>query len=202
MILCLDLETTGLDEQRCGILEIGACWLHSGESFFRECRPLLTAKIEPAALAVNGWQVQRMSEPALLPEEHAVSEFLGWVRGFQMPFRHKIQIAAWNAHFDHRHLCAGMDRAGYEPQHRPFAHRLIDVHSVLAADQMRAKLKVRGRIVAAPSLTILGNEVANCDEGSKLLNLPPESKPHNALAGANQVRAMLRRLLGDLGAMP
>ncbi len=199
MILCLDLETTGLDEQRCGLLEIGACWLHSGESFFRECRPLANCDIEPEALAVNGWTVERLSDPKLLPEEHAIAEFLGWARGAHGG-NGKIQIAAWNAHFDHRHLCAGMGRAGYESMHRPFAHRLLDIHSILAADTIRARIK--GSMMDPEQLVNFGNEVANCDAASTMLGLPPEPKPHNALAGAKQVRAMLRRLLGDAGALP
>lgn len=198
MILCLDLETTGLDEQRCGILEIGACWLHSGESFFRECRPLANCKVETRALEINGWTVERMADSKLLPEEHAIAEFLGWVRGAQGT-NARVQIAAWNAHFDHRHLRAGMDRAGYDEMHRPFLHRLLDVHSILAADTIRAQ---HPRPVIGASLFFdCGGEIASCDEASERLLLPPEPKPHNALAGAKQVLAMLRRLLGDAGAL-
>lgn len=200
MILCLDLETTGLDEQRSGLLEIGACWLHSGDSFFRACRPLATCKIEPEALAVNGWTVERLIDPKLLPEAQAIAEFIGWVRGAHGA-NGKVQIAAWNAHFDHRHLCAGMARAGYESCHRPFAHRLIDVHSVLAVDRMRAKLPPVG-VLEMGDFGSFGDEVKNADAGSALLKLGEEPKPHNALAGARQVRAMLRRLLGDAGALP
>ena len=178
MILCLDLETTGLDAEHCGLVEIGACWLHSGESFFRACRPLPTALIEPAALAVNGWTAEKLADPNLLPEEHAVSEFIGWVRGREANGNARVQIAAWNAHFDHRHLCAGMDRAGYEELHRPFTHRLIDVHSVLAMDEMRRKLPAS--IFDRNELVSFGNEVANCDEAAKLLQMPLDPRPHTA----------------------
>ena len=199
MILCLDLETTGLDEQRCGILEIGACWLHSGESFFRECRPLAICQVEDEALKVNGWTHDRMRARKLLPEEHAIAEFLGWVRGAHGT-NSRVQLAAWNAHFDHRHLCAGMDRAGYDGMHRPFMHRLLDVHSILAADTIREARPAPG--IGSGQYAECGGEIVNCDAASEILHLPPEPKPHNALAGAKQVRAMLRRLLGDMGALP
>lgn len=199
MILCLDLETTGLDEHRCGILEIGACWLHTGEGFFRECRPLVNCQLEEEALKVNGWTTEKLADLKLLPEEHAIAEFLGWVRGSHGS-NSRVQLAAWNAHFDHRHLCAGMERAGYDGAHRPFLQRLLDVHSILAADTIRAGLT--HPVMNPEQLVNFGGEIANADAASERLHLPPEPKPHTALAGARQVRAMLRRLLGDTGALP
>ncbi len=198
MILCVDLETTGLNEQESGIVEICACWLHNGAAFHRKCRPLPTARIDPQALEMNGWTPERIADPELIPEELAISEFIGWVRGSD-GLNEKVQIAAWNAHFDHRHLCAGMDRAGIDGRHRPFIHRLLDVHSILAARELERTFRAS---LVVGNLLCAGGEIKNSDAGSELLGLAPEPKPHGAIAGANQVRAMLRRLLGDLSALP
>lgn len=200
MILCLDLETTGLNEQTCGLLQIGAVWLHSGEAFFRECSPPADSRIEKEALAVNGIEEAKLFDPAKLWESLAVVEFLGWVRGSQA-VNSRVQIAAWNAHFDHRHLMAALSRARVPDCFRPFAHRLLDVHSILAADTIRLTIP-RAPDEMLAHLGNCGGEVPNSDAASEILHLKAEAKPHNALAGAKHVRAMLRRLLGDSGALP
>lgn len=199
MILCLDLETSSLNEQRGSVLQVGAVWLHSGEVFFRECRPTdANALIEEGALKVNG--ITNVHDQGRLPERIAITEFVGWARG-SVGKNSKIQICAWNAHFDHRHLMAALNRADIDHRYQPFLHRLIDVHSVLAVERIKAGLS------AAPGMAIdefhkFGNEVPSCDEAAKMLGLREEAKPHNALAGAKQVRAMLRRLLGEVAAQP
>ena len=202
MILCLDLETSGLNEQRCGILQIGATWLHDGDSFFRDCHVLTGADVEQGALAVNGLTEERARDPHTIPESMALIEFLGWVKG-AIPHGQRVQLAAWNAHFDHRFLCAGLDRAHVKETYRPFHHRLIDCHSALAVDLMRETLSEQ---IGMPDVRLIahrfGDEVKNSDSAAELLNLPAEPKPHNALNGAKQVRAMLRRILGDTGALP
>lgn len=202
MILCLDLETTSLNEQTGGLIEIGAVWLHSdsykGGEFFRACRPQSLAIFEKGALEVNGYTEERAKDTNRLPEAMAVIELLGWARG-AIDDKERIQIAAWNAHFDHRHLRAALARAGVDERYSPFPHRLIDLHSLVAGEHMRGRLN-HGE--TAPPLWGLGNEIANADQASALLGLEPEKKPHDALAGARQVRAMLRRFLGDSGALP
>lgn len=195
MILCLDLETTGLNEQTCGLVGIGACWLHGGE-FQRLCRPFEGAIIEPQALQVNGVTPAELSDPKRLPEFVAAIELLGWVRG-NLGLSDRVQIAAWNAHFDHRHLMAALTRAGVGHAARPFIHRLIDLHSLVAGEELRKRVAN-----CNSSFQQLGGEIANADEGSRLLSLPPEPKPHTPLAGARQVRAMLRRYLGETEVLP
>lgn len=200
MILCLDLETTGLNEQTAGILQIGAVWLHSGESFFRQCQPEPDCRIEQEALKVNGTDEAAIFKSGWLLERLAIIEFLGWVRGSQ-GLNGKVQIAAWNAHFDFRHLQASLTRAQVPQQFRIFAHRLLDIHSILAADRIR---KAAPEILRTGSqaFSYCGDEVANCDHASRFLDMPEEERPHNALNGARHARAMLRRLLGDVEAMP
>lgn len=205
MILCLDFETSSLNERRGSILQIGACWLHSGETFFRECFPencnwpdggLL---IEDEALEKNGIARDKIySREGAIPEGAAIMELVGWARGPMADFG-KIQIAAWNAHFEHRWLRAALNRVAMPDKYRPFAHRLLDAHSILAADEIRRK---RPSAPQVPWWSLLGGEVANSDQASEIVGLPVEEKPHNALNGARQVRAMLRRLLGDVEAQP
>lgn len=203
-ILCIDLETSGLDESQSGIVQIGAQWLHSGAQFFRECRPctLRSPVIEGKALEVNGVTREQLADSKRLPETIAIVEFLGWVRG-NLPCDEKVQIAAWNAHFDYRHFMAALVRASAE-RHTPFVHRLLDLHSLVAGDMLKqlciapSTSSFTGRIANG---VVAYNGVASSDMGSMLLGLNHESKPHNALNGAMQVRAQLRRFLGDVGAL-
>ncbi len=198
MILCLDLETTGLDERVCGLVGIGAVWLHGGE-FYRACRPFSSALIEPKALDVNGETMESLGAPGRIPESLAIAEFLGWARG-GVPHGEKVHLAAWNAHFDHRHLRASLDRANVGSLFRPFTHRLIDLHSLLAGDDLRREYG-DPRLVRE-DLQSAGGSIANADEGSRALGLEPEPMPHNALNGARQACAMLWRFIGNSGALP
>jgi hypothetical protein len=198
-ILCLDLETGGLDETMSGIVEIGAVWLDGSSSFYRACKPFPMSVIEDDALKVNGCTREQLADPNRLPEALAIVELLGWVRG-SIPRTEKVQICAWNPHFDFRHLCRALDRASVG-RHSVFAHRLLDMHSLTAGH------KIHGEIAGTNMSEFLflksqsANEISNCDEGSKYWGLLPEPKPHSALVGAGQVRAMLRRFLGDAGAL-
>lgn len=200
MILCTDFETTGVGEL-CGLVEIGATWLRNDglrrSEFFRECRPAGGILVEPGALQVNGYSLERIFDPARMSEMQAVIEFIGFIRG-GMADDTKIQIAAWNSPFEMRHLRAALLRAGVSDPFWPFRHSAIDPQAILTADIIRGH---RSAAVEVPGVEWpviepheWGGLVKNSDHAAELLGIDPEPRPHKAINGARQVKAMLHAL--------
>lgn len=204
MIFCLDLETTGLpterEEEKAGIIEIGGCWLtdagrRCGE-FFRECRPLHGSLIEEGALAVNGYTRERIFDPKRMTTGQAVIELLGFIRtGMEESEGVKVQLAAWNAPFEMRHLRHALSLEWIEPPFWPFRHSVIDPQSILTADLIRSFLPTeRGGPMRRFEPLQWGGLVQNSDHAAQILGIPPEARPHRAIHGARQVKAVLEAL--------
>lgn len=203
MILELDLETTALDEVDGGIIEIGARWFRDYEGlpitghvrkgeFFRECRPREGCLIEDKALEVNGQTAAIIFDDARMPEAQAIVELLGFIRAGIANEDIKVEIAAWNAHFEMRHLRRALRRAGVAERYWGIRHSVIDPHSILLADLIRGRFSASPLIhPTPPHYSSYGKLVTNCDHASQLLGIEPEQKPHNALKGARQVHKFL-----------
>jgi DNA polymerase III epsilon subunit-like protein len=183
-ILVVDVETTGLDTKRCGLVEIGAVWLtgqRENEEFDRKCRPWEGAVIEPGALEVNGcdWVL----DPTVAPESVAIDAFLDWVG------EGPVLMAGMNPRFDLEFLRAAFNRSWAEARMKsvkpefPFPHRTIDLHT----------LAVTYAIANEASFTGKG---LNTDHIMELLGLPVEPRPHRAIQGARCAAEALRILFG------
>jgi DNA polymerase III epsilon subunit-like protein len=168
-MIVLDVEMSGLDSQKHSILSIGALDLADPTNqFYEECRMWEGGEFEEAALAVNGFTEEEITDPTKQSEAELVRSFIVWAT--DRP--HDRTLGGQNCAFDRAFIEAACRRAGIE---MPFAHRVIDSHSLCWMHMIR-------RGITPP--------VKNQHSGINLTfaleycGLPEEPKPHNALTGA------------------
>lgn len=165
--LVLDIETTGLDPTRCGILEIAAV-TSSGSRFYRRVSINRGCYVEPDALAVNGIDPLDLGngEDVLT----VLSDFIDWLDGHDLINR--WYIGGKNPNFDVEFLKSVWPSSWDIQYHDKFYRRTIDLHTLAAADQL---------VIRDTALPV-GN--IDLDEVYKSWGIDPEPKPHNALRGA------------------
>lgn len=186
-VLVVDLETTALDEHRGSILQMGACWLMGEpededlQEFEVDCRAYHGALVEVEALEVNGCSSARVWNPSLPTESEAIELFLAWLRNC-CGAGATIILAGLNPSFDLRWLNAARKRAG-ETGKSPFPHRTIDLHTLAISYAIAAEKEIPAKGFVT-------------DDIYRLLDLPPEPRPHVAIQGARAESEALRILLG------
>src|SRR4030065_69381 len=105
-MIVVDVETTGTDPELHSIVSIGALeFEHPERTFYQECRIFEGAQVEAAALAVNGFKLEQITDPTKPTLEQAVGAFISWCRGAQ-----ERTLAGHNTSFDRDFLQASADR--------------------------------------------------------------------------------------------
>lgn len=170
-LLALDIETGGLSPIENSILSIGAVDIDSGEEFYMECRNYPDRKVDEFALKVNGFTMEQANDEAKVLPHVAYSILVDWC----LKVNPKPLLVGENLpSFDVQFL-----KNAQELSISPwiFGHRFIDLHSL--------------------SYAAFGRSV-KMDETMRLLGLPEEIKPHNALNGARATRDAVLGLLEKL----
>jgi len=178
MIVC-DVEATGLDNRINSIVSLGAVdFKHPRNIFYRECRIFQEAKIDGAALRVNGFSVKEVRSRSKISLKQLMIEFTRWAYRIN-----DITIAGQNPGFDLGFIASSLERYGLENR---FWHRTIDLHSECYAFHVRNKLRVP-----------LKNNCSaiSLDYTLKFIGLAEEPRPHNALRGAKLEAEAFSRLL-------
>ena len=76
----LDIETTGLEpDQGHRLIQIGLYFQENGAKLTRDILPIGTMTIDPEAMAVNGFTVERIQQGT--PNDEADAEIAAWLRG-------------------------------------------------------------------------------------------------------------------------
>jgi hypothetical protein len=193
-LLECDLETTGLDPMRHGILE--AAFIHpaSGERFAAKVDPRWVlgdvrgvCQFDPGALRVNGCmscEALNDSDRYTLPA--FMSRLLAWIEA-AIPTG-SIVLVGRNPGFDWSFLEEAADRALEAGEaaifKARFGHRRLDTHGALMALAV-----ARGWDVS----------VDRIDDLYRRLGLPAEQKPHTAELGVEHVHAGLELILREIG---
>jgi DNA polymerase III epsilon subunit-like protein len=120
-LLCVDVETGGLDAGRHGLLSVACVDSRDGEAFTALIRPAAGLVVEPEALAVNGLSLELL-EKAGRDELDVMSELCLWLGA-----RRDAVLAGCNVGFDRDFLVAGFGRHGVP---WPMSHRMLDVRGV------------------------------------------------------------------------
>jgi len=159
-MIIVDVETGGLDPRYNPLLSIGAVeYEHPFNIFYAEIKPLSGLTSNVKALQVNGIDLEKWSTK---PNLHSVmNKFFIWIQGTQ-----EKTLAGHNSSFDRDFCNVNFRRIGFG---NIFNHRTIDLHSVAYTVFTKKK-------VFFDRLT--------SDEIYRLLGMPEEPKPHNALNGA------------------
>lgn len=187
-LLVVDVETTGLNARACSILQIGAVWLIGGpehpacEEFSTDCRAFEGAVIEPKALEVNGCSEGRVSNPVLSTEGEALADFLTWLNLCMGDCPGQVILAGLNPSHDRAFLNEAHKRAGL-PGRIPFPHRTLDLHSLAVSYALTSGAPVPDKGLYTDAIY-------------ELLEMPPEPRPHVAIAGARAEAEAFRVLLG------
>ena len=129
-ILLFDVETTGLDPVKNGIITLSGAIIINGEVrnwFDFKCRPLATDDISPEALEVNGLTVDEImawQEPKeMLRQFHGLLEDYVRPRDNKHNNRNRFTPMAYNAMFDVNFLSECYKKSGF----RPVASKKYDI---------------------------------------------------------------------------
>jgi DNA polymerase III epsilon subunit-like protein len=168
-VIFLDIETSGLDPRKNGILSIGAC-SPNGQQFYGECSLRAGADYSLKALEINGFTPEQIDDPDLQEEHELYSNFVTWCKELDEFMLCGENVGSFDVQFlKYVHGLVEDDIGKW-----PFGHRYIDLHTL-------AFLK-------------LGKSMS-MDHVREALGLPEEPAPHNALTGAQTARETWYRLL-------
>ena len=168
-MIALDVETTGLDPERCSILSIGAVDTDEPTNqFYDECGVWEGAHMTDEALAINGFTREEVTNGSKKSEAELIQAFVAWAT--DRP-ENKTFIAQ-NVSFDHDFVRAACTRAGIE---FPFAKRTIDIHTLVWLHMTKQ---------GVPTPVGNGHSLINLDFALRYCGIPEEPRPHNALTGA------------------
>ena len=171
------------------IVSVGAVdFDNPGRQLYEECRVWEGAHIEDEALAVNGFTRNEISDPGKQPEGELVRAFIAFAEG--MP---DTTIAGQNVFTDLYFLQNAAKRAGHTAW--PFAHRIIDIHSLAYEHMIK-------RGLTPPLDAVKRHSALNLDAALAYCGIPGEPKPHNALTGAKCNAEVISRLLYDKQLLP
>lgn len=178
-LVCVDVETTGLDPKRHGLLSVGAYHPATGAQFYVECNPGADCAIEEIAMRVNGQDIGE-ARKRKDSDVAAVRMLQDWLRAVRECSRMKGRfiLVGKNPGFDRDWLVSrSYERADGIPV--DFERRMIDVHACALA-------VAAARGVDAPAMKINAVYAA--------LGLPVEPDPHNAFRGAQYAWLALAEL--------
>lgn len=179
-MLVVDVETTGLNPYRNGILSIGAVNFKYPENYYyAEGRPQASVVLEKRALEINGFteeELRALPKPMI----EVMVEFYEWIN--QQPKDTPLIIGGHNVGFDIWFLRAEHERCGLKNSIVPFKYRGMDLHSTAMAHYALKK-----------GFMYPGDMPA--DYIQEKLGLPIEPSPHNALNGAVFEAECFSRLL-------
>src|SRR5262249_6171853 len=120
----VDVEASGTEVHKHSIVSVGALDIaNPANRFYGECRVWDGAHIMDAALAVNGFTKEQITDPNKETEAALVKEFLHWSEGVE-----ERTLAGQNVSFDRDFLKYAAERAGHTEW--PFAYRTIDTHTL------------------------------------------------------------------------
>lgn len=179
-MIVLDIEATGLDVKKCGIVSIGAIdFYEPSRQFYIECKTRKNVSMSEEGLKVNGFSKDQIFDETKPNEIEAINALVSWI----------------NKSDDH--TIAGLHVASYDiPMIREVSlhfgdeiylgKRVIDLHSICAAHV----LKTQGHYPLKKNRSGI-----NTDFIHPYCGLPKEPKPHNALTGAKFEAESLSRLI-------
>ena len=177
-MIVVDVETTGTNPKIHSIVSVGAVdFAQPDRQFYRECRIFDGAQVEAAALAVNGFTLEQVTDANKQSLEQTIAEFIAWCS----PVANRT-LAGHNTAFDHDFLQSSAER--YNLAYR-FGYRVLDLHSFCWMHMARC---------GQTQLTRNGLSSLGSDAILRYTGLPEEPKPHNGLVGAKMEAEAFCRL--------
>ena len=178
-MIVVDVETTGLDPRKHGIISIGAVEFEKPTNqFYGECRIEKHIAVDRAALEVNGFAIEEITKVERPLPKVLAKDFYKWLKSIK-----DKTLGGHNTGFD-----AGMLRVAFRAARLkwPFGFRLIDMHGLAYAHMKTHRRKT-------PLLHDVSAISANTVH--EYVGLKREPEPHNALMGAKMEAEAMSRLL-------
>ena len=180
-MIVVEIETTGLDQQKHSIISIGAVeFEHPENQFYGECRPWEGAEIDPKALQVNKFTAQQVAT-----QQKLLEEFLAWTK----PITNKT-MASQNVWFDVLFLRTACAR---EQQQWIFGNRYMDAHALAYEHFARA-----GKLILKKE----GTSDINLDKILTFLGIEVRGATHNALEDAQLTAEIISRFIHGKNLLP
>jgi DNA polymerase III epsilon subunit-like protein len=178
-MIFLDLETSGLDPVKDGILSIGAVDLDNPDEFFYAEPKLPRGKeIDDKALKINGFTRYDSVDSAKKTLANTLHEFQKWLSKIK-----EVSIAGHNPSFDADFLRQAFKEEGFE---WVFGHRYVDIHSTAISTYLSKNIEIPRKH---------GRFAVNLDHILWSVGLPKRSGPHNALTDAKLEAEAYQRLI-------
>ncbi|MDP3728555.1 MAG: 3'-5' exonuclease [bacterium] len=176
-MIVVDVETSGINPEKTSILSIGAIDFANPENqFYAECRIWANAEIEQAALNINGFTREEITNKEKTQKE-LIKAFLKWLESCE-----EHTFAGENPSFDRDFITATARR---EKEQWTATYRTIDLHTIAYIHMLkRGVLQLKNKRTGVKLDTIL-----------VYIGLPEEPKPHNALTGAKMEAEAFSRLI-------
>lgn len=128
-LIVFDLETTGLDSDKNGIISISAKVFNSNRevitSFDEECQPD-NAEIDLGALKVNRYTLAKID--SLKTEESVLKDFCDFL--LSLKFDGELVIVGHNPHFDISFIKSKLKKHNITGFDKAVSHRVVDTASL------------------------------------------------------------------------
>ena len=194
-MIVLDIETSGLNPEKCGIHQVGAIDLETDEEFFEECRIDNDEEIQEEAMNVNGMTEEEFRDKNKQSQKEIFKNFFKWIG------KRKIKnFICQNPQFDIGFLNIKSEKYGLE---KPYPYRAFDLHTLGQA----VYYKKYGKFLTEEGKSGMGlskilEMTGRKDEriqlkGGKIIK---KGKPHNAIEDARLEAECFKKLLEELNA--
>lgn len=179
-MIVIDIETSGLNPTKNGLLSIGAIdFLHPSVTFYGESRLRDGEEIVPEATEINGITPQEARDPSKMSTKELLIKFRDWLDTRGVKVIAGLHVGA----FDSQFLNAKAKQCGVGL----YVHyRSIDLHSIAYAKMLTLR-----KVIPLTD----GWSVMDTDFIHPFCGLPKEPRPHNALSGAKWEAESLSRLI-------
>lgn len=179
-MIILDIEATGLDIKKCGIVSIGAVdFTNPSRQFYVECRTRREALVSEEALSVNGFSLNDIYDSSKPNELEAIENLAIWINKAKDRTISGLHVASYDIPMI-REVSTYMGKEIY------LGKKVVDLHSVCAAHVLKLNKKYPLKEHRSG---------INTDFIHPYCGLPEEPKPHNALMGAKFEAESLSRLI-------
>lgn len=185
-MIVLDMETSGVDPQKCSIISIGALeFEHPENKFYGECRIWEGAEITEESLRITGFTRKELTITNAKSHRQLIEEFLVWIK----PIKNKT-IAGFSVWFDANFFKAALAREGFL---WIFGHKYVDAHAIAYEHFARA-----GKLILKPE----GTSALTLDRILEFLGIKVRGNTHNALEDAELTAEVLSRLIYGKNLLP
>ncbi len=190
-MIVVDIETSGLDFNKCGIWQIGALEFESPKNtFLEDARIDDEDKIEEGALKVTGKTEGELRDKSKQSQKQMIEHLFEWMKSIKIK-----NFICENPQFDLGFITTKAKKYGLKP---PYHHRCFDLHSIASLRYFQVNnqflIKDNHSDMSLPNtLRFCGiKDPRRKVEGNKVLK---QGTPHNALEDCKLEAECFSRLI-------